>query len=91
MKKIIFYTIVALFITTVASAQTNSQAKSEASHKKFIKTANSKKIQLSNRNIYHWTNGQRSTKTGEAATSSNGSAYAALKKDTAAIIKKKKQ
>lgn len=45
---------------------------------------------VSNRKILHWTNGQRSTKTGEVATASNGNSYAAVKKDTAHIVQKPK-
>ncbi|MGN6164878.1 MAG: hypothetical protein ACTHOF_10090 [Flavisolibacter sp.] len=79
---------------TTISSQTSHQAKAKTDTTAITTKASASKIstpKLSNRKIYHWTNGQRSTPTGEAATSSNGNSYAALKKDTAKVVKKGKQ
>ena len=79
---------------TTINSQTSHQAKaSTGTTTKALEASTSKssKPKLSNRKIYHWTNGQRSTPTGEAATSSNGNSYSAIKKDTAKTIKKGKQ
>lgn len=46
------------------------------------KEAPIKTVKLDNRKIYNWSDGQSATPTGHEATSSNGSAYAALKEDT---------
>ena len=105
MKRVILSVFIVFGITAMASAQTTTQKKSskakttinsETSHQAKAKTveastSKTSKPKLSNREIYHWSNGQRSTPTGEAATSSNGNSYSAIKKDTARVVKKGKQ
>ena len=98
MKRVILSAIMLLGITTIVSAQSTNNKKAsktvavhKASKNKKATTPVKEKstVRLNNRKIYHWTNGQRSTPTGQDATSSNGSAYSAIKKDTAKVIKKK--
>jgi hypothetical protein len=103
MKRVILSAILLFGITTLISAQTkNSKQSSKTMKSVTIKSAKNKKtakapkakadtVTLSNRKIYHWSNGQRSTPTGQDATSSNGSSYSALKKDTAKVVGKRKQ
>jgi len=74
--------------TTIVNT-TSHQAKAKKAST-TAKTTKGKTVDLSNRKIYHWTKGQRSTPTGQDATSSNGSGYAAIKKDTAKVVKKGK-
>lgn len=79
---------------TTISSQTSHQAKAKTDTTANVAKTRASKIskpKLNNRKIYHWSNGQRSTPTGEAATSSNGNSYAAIKKDTAKVVKKGKQ
>jgi len=78
---------------TTISNQTSHQAKAKTGTTTKTVEASATKSnnpKLSNRKIYHWSNGQRSTPTGEAATSSNGNSYSAIKKDTAKVVKKGK-
>ncbi|HYK56123.1 MAG TPA: hypothetical protein VEV15_06555 [Flavisolibacter sp.] len=104
MKRVLFLMIVLFGITTIASAQTTKN--NNSSTKKTVRdtlattkktTTTSVKVSadsatlINNRDIYNWSDGQRSTLTGEEATSSNGSGYAALKKDTAKVIGNRKQ
>jgi hypothetical protein len=103
MKRVLLSIIVLFGVTTIASAQTTknnnaSNAKtvtgSGVKNKKINNASVNYKtdtITLTNREIYHWSDGQRATPTGQEATSSNGSGYAALKKDTAKVIGKGKQ
>ena len=103
MKRVLISIVVLFSITTIASAQTtknNNSSKEKTvtgSGVKNKKTNNasvntkSDTSTLTNRQIYHWSDGQRATPTGEEATSSNGSGYAALKKDTAKVTGKGKQ
>ncbi|MGZ3839845.1 MAG: hypothetical protein ACXVMS_11480 [Flavisolibacter sp.] len=89
MKRMLFSVLLVTGMNLVTKAQT---AQSQTVRKpSFLKTKNSRKAHLSNRNIYHWSNGQKATPTGTEATSSNGEGYAALKKDTAKLVKKRKQ
>ena len=95
MKRLLLLTGLLLGLTTVVSAQAKDKKKplkAVVVTSKNKKPAGSEKtIKLNNRKIYRWTNGQRSTPTGQDATSSNGSGYAAIKKDTAKVIRKKDQ
>jgi hypothetical protein len=93
MKKICLV-LVSLIIATAASfAQDKKKIqvkKSRFSHsKQVIRSSDSAK--LSNRKIYPWKDGQRATPTGHVATPSNGSQYAALKKDTTTGRRKEKE
>lgn len=103
MKRILLSTIVLFGITTIASAQTtknNNTSKAKAdtgrvvTHNQPTNASVNKKpdtVTLTNREIYNWSDGQSSTPTGQEATSSNGSGYAALKKDTAKVMEERKQ
>jgi hypothetical protein len=91
MKRVIVSAILLFGITTMVSAQkTGSQSS------KNKKTAKPSMIKvdddsLNNRQIYNWSNGQTATPTGEDATSSNGSGYSAIKKDSTKAKRKGKQ
>ncbi|HJW18756.1 MAG TPA: hypothetical protein VJ499_16620, partial [Flavisolibacter sp.] len=93
MKKIslLIFSIVAFVSITNAQDKKHTQSKKVKAHhyKQRPQVADSTK--LSNRKIYHWKDGQRSTPTGHKATPSNGSQYAALHKDTATLPKKHDQ
>src|SRR5947199_8947248 len=101
MKRMLFTALLMTGIMLAAHAQTsgsnsskNTSATSASGHAK--KHNNSKKKSgsatdsLNNRVNYQWKNGQESTPTGHAATSTNGGGYASLKKDTAQPKKKQK-
>ncbi len=97
MKRVLLSIIVLFGITTIASAQTTKN--NNASKAKTVRGREAKKhptnvsadtVTLTNRKIYHWSDGQRATPTGEEATSSNGSGYATLKKDTSKVVGKRK-
>jgi len=102
MKRMILSAILLFGIATLVSAQTKEKQSSKTMKGVTIKSSKNKKtakapkakadtVTLSNRKIYHWSNGQRSTPTGQDATSSNGSSYSALKKDTAKVVGKHQQ
>jgi hypothetical protein len=92
MKKISLLTIGILAFAAITTAQDKnvSQKKVKAHHYKQ-RTQKTDTVKLSNRKIYHWKDGQRATPSGHVATPSNGSQYAAIKKDTAILPKKQDQ
>lgn len=97
MKRVILSAFLILGTTAVVSAQTTHHkhtskavaTRKAPAKKKETTAAKVNTVKLNNRKIYHWTNGQKSTPSGQDATSSNGSGYAVLKKDTAKVVKKK--
>ena len=99
MKRVILSAILLFGILATVSAQASGSKKTpktitvqkSSKTKHSAKAGTTKTVNLSNRKIYRWSNGQRSTPTGKEATSSNGSGYATIKKDTARVIKKKDQ
>jgi len=94
MKRMILSGCLLIGLATASSAQTtkNSSGQSGEQFKKTsAKTKKQTKPTVSNRKEYQWKDGQTATPTGHEATSSNGSAYTALPKDTAAKGKNKKQ
>ena len=84
-------------MTTMVSAQAKGDQKASKTKPVTVKSnkaARNRKadtVQLSNRDIYEWSSGQKATPTGEQATSSNGSGYATLKKDTGRLVRKGKK
>lgn len=92
MKKISLLTIGILAFATITTAQDkNAPQKKVKAHHYKQRTQNTDTVKLSNRKIYHWKDGQRATPTGHVATPSNGSQYAAIKKDTTIFPKKQDQ
>ena len=93
MKKIslLIFNIAAFVSITYAQDKKHTQPKKVKAHHYKQRPQVIDSIKLSNRKIYHWKDGQRATPTGHKATSSNGSQYAALKKDTAILPKKQDQ
>lgn len=92
MKKISLLTIGILAFATITTAQDkNAPQKKVRAHHYKQRTQNIDTVKLSNRKIYHWKDGQRATPTGHVATPSNGSQYAAIKKDTTILPKKQDQ
>jgi|SRR6476620_11583203 hypothetical protein len=99
MKKISLLTIGILAFATITTAQDkNAPQKKVRAHHYKQRTQDNKQstqktdtVKLSNRKIYHWKDGQRATPTGHVATPSNGSQYAAIKKDTTILPKKQDQ
>ena len=86
MKRVILSAFLLFGVTAIVSAQTTKKSskavivRKASENKKVTKSAQAKNtVKLNNRKIYHWTNGQKSTPTGQEATSSNGSGYAAIK------------
>ena len=98
MKRVLFLIIVLFGVTTLASAQTTKNNHSSTTKPARDTVATTKRTTttsvkvsadsatlINNRDIYNWSDGQRATPTGHEATSSNGSGYAALQKDTAKV------
>ncbi len=94
MKKIILSAFFAIGISFFASAQSKadtSKSKSLSTNKSKINKAKGKKVlnkkePLNPRKTYHWSNGQRATPSGNAASPTNGG-YVSLKKDTVGLKK----
>ena len=92
MKKVILGVFLTIGLSFFASAQTKadtSKSKSLSPNKTKINKAKSKKLlnkkePLNPRKTYHWSNGQRATPSGNAASPTNGG-YVSLKKDTVAL------
>jgi hypothetical protein len=102
MKKVFFFVFLLTGISFLASAQSANHPKTTKAARpaqagKAPKTAGNSKngkadtIQLNNRENYNWSDGQKATPTGKQATSSNGSGYATLKKDTSQLARKGKK
>jgi hypothetical protein len=92
MKKISLLTIGILAFAAITTAQDkNAPQKKVKAHHYKQRTQKTDTVKLSNRKIYHWKDGQRATPTGHVATPSNGSQYAAIKKDTTILPKKQDQ
>ncbi len=94
MKQVVFSLIIMLGTTAIASAQpvkTNKPPRAKDTIPPPAANPRTDTIKLDNREIYKWSNGQSSTPSGEEATSSNGSSYAALKKDTAKVLPRGRQ
>lgn len=103
MKRIILLSLLSFGIAGFAFAQTTTLSSSHAhkakahmirgtgaKHKKPTHFSQVKTNALSNRKIYNWSNGQRSTPTGEEAAPVNGEQYLSLKKGTDAKPQPKK-
>jgi hypothetical protein len=93
MKKVSLLTFIILAFATITTAQDkkHTQPKKVRAHHYKQRTQKTDTLQLSNRKIYHWKDGQRATPTGHTATPSNGSQYSAIKKNTAILQKKQDQ
>jgi hypothetical protein len=100
MMAVVFFFTATCIVSAQSTKTGHKQATKKEVHAKTTKKTKVKKapknkillkqdsVDLSNRKIYHWTNGQRSTPTGQDA-SAVGSGYAAIRKDTAKVIVKK--
>lgn len=91
MKRLILTLVISTGIAGLAAAQrsTSTSTPSVSSPGSATTTPNGKSTtikykNLDQRDIYHWSTGQRATPTGQQAIAINGG-YAALKKDTAHI------
>ena len=94
MKRLMLTLVITTSIAGIAAAQsscrsTSTTTPSVSSPGSATTTPNGKSTtikfkNLDQRDVYHWSNGQRATPTGEQAMAINGG-YAALKKDTAHV------
>ena len=95
MKRMILAAVLAIAITSVASAQTTSGSSQNAGSTKNSTSTSTKKksskskTPLNNRKNYNWKDGQSATPTGHEATPSNGTQYSAIRKDTGSARGKK--
>lgn len=96
MKQMVLWLLL-VGLAPMVNAQSTKESRSSktktaaAKGQKTVKNKKADTVQLSNRNIYQWSNGQRSTPTGKEATSSNGSEYATVAKDTGKLVRKDKK